>query len=182
VISRVVTLGGPPGSGKSTAGRLVAAALGLELRSAGAVFRAEAGRRGLTVEEFGHYALGHPEVDRELDEALQALARPGLLLEGRVQGPLCRRSGIPAYTVVVTATEDERVRRVAQRDHQSIDDARTRLREREASERERYRRFYGLDLDRDVPDLTVDSTSLPPEGVAGAILAFVRAHEAGTAP
>ena len=182
MISRVVTLGGPPGSGKSTAGRLVAERLGLEYRAAGNVFRAEAERRHMTVEAFGHYALGHPEVDRELDRAMQRAARPGTLLDGRIQGPLCRRHGIPVYAIVVTAREEERVRRVAQRDHQSPEEAQRRVREREESERERYRRFYGIDLDREVPDLAVDSTDRPPHDVAEAIVAFLLAHEGGRSP
>ncbi|MGB6501651.1 MAG: AAA family ATPase, partial [Thermoplasmata archaeon] len=77
MIHRVVTLGGPPGSGKSTAGRLVAAELGLQLRSAGEMFRAEAVSQGMSLAVFGRYAEAHPEVDRELDRRMQALAAPG---------------------------------------------------------------------------------------------------------
>ncbi len=182
MIRAVVTIGGPPGSGKSTAGRLVAARLRLEYHSAGEVFRAEAKRRGLDVEAFNRYGEAHPEIDRELDRTMQALARPGRLLDGRIQGALCRRNGTPVYSVVVTAQEEERVRRVAGRDGQSLEEARARVRGREASERERYRRFYGIDLDQEVPDLVVDSTSQPPEAVAEEIVAFLRAREATTGP
>ena len=182
MISRVVTIGGPPGSGKSTTARLVAESLGLELHAAGSVFRAEAARRGLSVEEFGHYARAHPEVDRELDRAMQVLARPGVLLEGRIQGALCRRAGTPVHSVVVTAQEEVRVRRVAQRDHQAIAEATARVREREASERDRYLRFYGVDLEREPADLTVDSSDRPPPDVAGAVVEFVRGRERGSGP
>ncbi len=177
MIRAVVTIAGPPGSGKSTAGRLTAATLGLEFRSAGELFRAEAARRGASLAEFGEYARAHPEVDRELDRAMQELARPGRLLEGRIQGILCRRNGLPVHHIAVTASEEERIRRVAGRDHQSIDEAREAVRTREAVERERYRAFYGIDLDRDVPDLLVDSTSMPPVAVAEAIVTFVREAE-----
>lgn len=175
---RVVTIGGPPGSGKSTAGRLAAGQLGLEFRSAGEVFRAEAKERGWTVEQFGRYAETHPEVDRELDKTMQALAMPGRLLEGRIQGALCRRNGVPVHYIVVTASEDERVRRIAGRDRQTVEDARIRVRAREASERDRYLRYYGIDVDREVPDLTVDATVPPPRDVAETIVLFVRAQEA----
>jgi CMP/dCMP kinase len=178
VIRSVVTIGGPPGSGKSTAARRVSSELGLEYRSAGELFREEARRRGMDVEAFNRYVEGHPEIDRELDRAMQELAEPGRLIEGRIQGALCRRNGKPVHYIVVTAEEEERVRRVAGRDHQSEEEARARVRSREASERERYRRFYGIDLDREAPDLTVDSTHRGPEEVAGAIESFVRAREA----
>jgi CMP/dCMP kinase len=182
VIRTVVTIGGPPGSGKSTAGRRVAERLRLEYHSAGDVFRAEGRRRGMDVETFGQYAETHPEVDRELDDAMQALATPGHLLDGRIQGALCRRNGVPVHYIVVTATEDERVRRVAQRDGQSLAEARLRVQQREASERDRYRRLYSIDLDREVPDLTVDSTARPAPKVADSIVAFVRDRESTILP
>jgi len=178
VIRAVVTVGGPPGSGKSTAGRLVAQSLALEFRSAGDLFRAEARRRGMDLPAFGRYAASHPEVDRELDRSMQALAVPGRLLDGRIQGPLCRRAGVAVYDVVVTAREDVRVRRVAARDGQSVDAARGLVREREASERDRYRRFYGIDLDREPAGLVVDSSDRSPTEVADLVLAFVREREA----
>jgi CMP/dCMP kinase len=174
VIGWVIALGGPPGSGKSTAGRLVADRLDLEYRSAGEIFRAEAARLGMDLAAFGRYAEGHPEVDRELDRTMQALARPGRLLDGRIQGVLCRRNGTPVRYVVVTADPDERVRRIARRDGQSIAEAAEQVRAREASERARYSRFYGIDLDREPADLTVDSTHSPPADVAAAIVEFVR--------
>ena len=178
MIRAVVTVGGPPGSGKSTAGRLVATALELEFRSAGDLFRAEARRRGMDLATFGQYASTHPEVDRDLDRSMQALATPGRLLDGRIQGPLCRRAGVGVYDVVVTAREDVRIQRVATRDGQSVDEARRLVRDREASERDRYRRYYGIDLDREPASLVVDSSDRPPEAVAEAILAYVREREA----
>jgi CMP/dCMP kinase len=178
VIRAVVTVGGPPGSGKSTAGRLVASTLGLEFSSVGALFRDEARRHGMTLEAFGHYASAHPEVDRELDRRMQTLAKPGRLLDGRVQGALCRRAGVPVYDVAVTAPEEVRIQRVASRDGQSVEEARAKVKDREASERDRYQRFYGIDLDREPADLVVDSGARSPREVAEAIVAFVREREA----
>lgn len=177
MIRRVVAVGGPPGSGKSTAGRLAAEALGLEFRSAGEEFRRAGRARGMDVEEFGRYAESHPEVDAELDRGMLALAVPGRLLEGRLTGPLCRRNRIPVHSVVVTAAEAVRIRRVAARDGQSLAEAGERVRAREANERARYRKLYAIDLDREPADLTVDSTGPPASEVAAAIVAFVRARE-----
>lgn len=170
----VVALGGPPGSGKSTAGRRVADDLRLEYRSAGELFRTEAEARGMDLEAFGRYAEQHPEVDTELDRAMQALARPGVLLEGRIQGALCRRHRIPVELVVVTASADERARRLAGRDRQTIDEAARAIATREASERSRYLRFYGIDVDREPADLVVDSTARTPVEVVQEIEAFLR--------
>jgi CMP/dCMP kinase len=180
VIGWVVAIGGPPGSGKSTAGRLVASRLGLEYRSAGEQFRAEAARRGMDVEAFSTFAEAHPEVDRDLDRAMQEMARPGRILDGRIQGILCRRNGIPVRYVVVTADAEERVRRVAKRDGQSLAEAEERVRSREASERARYSRFYGIDLDREPADLTVDSTRQAPNVVADVIVEFLGSRSSGS--
>jgi len=182
VTRRVLAVGGPPGSGKSTAGRLAAASLDLEFRSAGEEFRRSAAERSMDVDAFGQYAESHPEVDRELDERMLALARPGRLLEGRLTGPLCRRRAIPVDYVVVTASEAERIRRIARRDGRTLEEAGRHLRQREASERVRYATLYRIDLDLETPDLTVDATRPPPEEVARTIVTFVRAREAAGAP
>jgi CMP/dCMP kinase len=176
VIDRVVAIGGPPGSGKSTAGRRVATALGLEYRSAGDVFRAEANARGMDLETFGRYAEGHPEVDRTLDATMQSLARPGRLLDGRIQAALCRRGNRPVYSIVVTADEEERARRVAERDHQTLPEALRQIRERTESERRRYQQMYQIDAEREPADLTVDSTRAPAVEVADRIVGFLRPH------
>jgi predicted cytidylate kinase len=178
VIRRVVTIGGPPGSGKSTAGRRVASTLGLEYRSAGELFRAEAARHGLDLEAFGRYAESHPEVDRTLDASMQALAAPGRLLDGRIQGPLCRRSGIPVHSILVTAAEEARIARIVPRDGGTPEETRRKLREREESERTRYLRIYGIELDREPADLTVDATVASAEVVSETIVSFLRSREA----
>jgi len=177
VIRRVVTVTGPPGSGKSTAGRRVAASLGLEYRAAGDLFRAEAARRGMDLAAFGAYAEAHPEVDRTLDAGMQALAVPGRLLDGRIQGALCRRAGRPVWALVVTASEEARAARVAGRDGGTPESTAAALRARAESERRRYRAFYGIDVDAEPADLTVDATDAGPEEVARTIVDFLSARE-----
>jgi CMP/dCMP kinase len=181
VIDRVVAIGGPPGSGKSSAGRRVAAALDLAYRSAGDVFRAEARRRGMDLETFGRYAEEHPEVDRQLDETMQEMARPGVLLDGRIQAALAQRRGLPVYSILVTADEDERARRVAKRDGQTVEAALAQIRARTESERTRYQRFYAIELDGEIADLTLDSTHMTAPQVADAITRYLRSRSSGGA-
>lgn len=173
MIARVVTITGPPGSGKSTAGRGLAGRLGLDYVSAGALFRDEAKARGLDLAAFSRYAEAHPEVDRALDERMVALARPGRLLEGRLTGALCRRRGLAVVYLVVTARPEVRYRRLSERDRLPLAQARAETEAREASERARYERYYGVDLERERPDLVVDSSELSPEAVVDRLAAFV---------
>ncbi|MCI4317494.1 MAG: cytidylate kinase family protein [Thermoplasmata archaeon] len=177
----LVTVTGPAGSGKSTAGRSAAQKLGLDFFSAGELFRAEAKRKGMDLAEFSLYAEQHDEVDRSLDEAMLELARRGHLLEGRITGALCHRRKIPVLYVVVTAREEVRLKRLAHRDGQSLDEARRLTHLREQSEEARYRRLYGIDLDREPADLTVDSSDLSPAQVEGWIVERVGQRSRGVA-
>ncbi len=179
MLDAVVCVGGPPGGGKTTAGRGVAEVLGLEYLSAGTLFRGEAARRGLDVEAFNHFAEAHPEIDRAIDEQMRARARPGMLLDGRIQGPLLQRSGVRVRAILITAREPVRIERVARRDGQTLEEATRRVRERAASERARYRAEYGVDLDQESGDLTVDSSDLTIEEVRDRVVRFLRAPTDG---
>lgn len=169
----VVTIGGPPGSGKSTAGRTVASELGLEFVSAGELFRAEARRRGITLLELSALAERDETIDRALDDEMVRRAEPQRLLDGRITGPLLRRRKVPTRYVVVTASDRVRWDRIAGRDGGTVDDVARETRAREASERERYRRYYGIDLPKENPDLLVDSSDLSPGEVVRRIVAFL---------
>lgn len=172
---RIVWLTGPPGSGKTTAGRRAAELLHRPFESAGVLFRAEAERRHLTLEAFSRYAEEHPEIDRSLDTALAASARPGTIVDGRVVGALMRRDGRPVLAVRVNAAEEVRARRVAGRDGVALAEAVREMRLRSESERARYLKWYGIDLDREAYDAVVDASALTPEAVARAVVDVVRA-------
>ncbi|MGI0052679.1 MAG: AAA family ATPase, partial [Thermoplasmata archaeon] len=135
---RPIAIGGPPGSGTTTAARAIARELHLELVSAGERFRAEARARGMELGAFSRYAEEHPEVDRALDEAMLSQARPGSLLEGRVQGALLRRREVPVHWIEITAQFEVRVGRVAAREGIPPARASEEIRGRETSERARY--------------------------------------------
>lgn len=175
----IVTLTGPPGSGKSTAGRAAAKRLGLEYLSAGGFFREEAAQRGMDLAQFSTYAEGHPEVDRHLDERMLEAARPDRLLEGRITGALLRRRGIPILYLVVTASEAIRLERLAGRDGVSLEEAGRLTRAREASERARYRELYDIELEREPADLVVDSSDLSADEVADRLVGFVELRRTG---
>jgi len=128
----------------------------------------------MDVEAFSRYAEVHEEVDRGLDEEMLRWAAPGRVLDGRVSGALARRRGIACHYLVVTCTASERYRRLAGRDGVSVAEAESRTLAREASERDRYLRYYAIDLDQEVPDLTVDSTTLDPPSVVARLVSYLR--------
>lgn len=173
-----ITVGGLAGTGSSTLSRLLATRLGLDYEYAGGIFRQEAARRDLTVEQFNHMCEQDPVVDRSLDERqLELLRDGGLLLEGRMAGWLAHDAGLDdVLTVWVTCDDDVRFRRLRDRDGGvDLDEVRQRTLAREASEQDRFERFHGADiLDLDIYDLVLDSTTTPPRKLADAVEATLR--------
>lgn len=173
----LVTISGLPGSGTTTVSRLVADALGLHRVPGGEVFRQMAAEAGMTLPEFGAHAQGHPEIDRELDDRLEASAvEGGCVIESRLAGWLATRSDLPALRVWVDCDDRVRAARVAARDGTTLAQALIDNAERRDLERARYQNVYGIDLDdRSTYDLVLDSTSEPPESLADAVIERARA-------
>lgn len=167
-----ITIGGLPGSGTTTTARRLQTTLHLPHVYAGNLFRDLARERGMTLAEFGAYCEQHPEVDRALDKKQELILMAGhVILEGRLAGWIAHRKSIPAFKIWLTCEEEERVRRVAEREGEDRKAVRGQMEAREASEKKRYRLYYDIDLDDlSIYDLVVDTTSLPPAEVEKAIL------------
>src|SRR6185436_13253867 len=113
----LITISGVPGSGKTTVAKLLAERLGLPHVYAGDLYRQEAKRRGLDLEQFNALCEKDHSVDRTLDTAMTERAREGgVVLEGRLAGYFANKEGLDALKVWLTASDDVRARRVAQRE------------------------------------------------------------------
>src|SRR5437763_344896 len=131
-----------------------------------------AAHHGLDVGEFSAVAEADPEFDLELDRRLARRAREGdVVLESRLAAWIATNERLTATRVWIDADEAERARRVSAREGDDPAVALAANRAREASERHRYRAYYGIDLDdRSVYDLVIDSTGLDPDAVAKSIV------------
>lgn len=169
----LVTISGLPGAGTSTVARAVAGALGLERLDGGAVFRALAAERGLSLAAFSALAEDDDRIDLALDRRLAARARRGdVVLESRLAGWIARNEGLDALTVWIACADAERDRRVGRRDGLDAGAAGAANRARESSERSRYRRIYGIDLDDlSIYDVCLDSSTHPPDVLVERVLA-----------
>ena len=126
--------------------RLLERELGLPYVYAGQIFRQEAAARGLSLRELNELAGRDDTVDHALDDRQLELLRQGnVILEGRMSGWLAAHNDIPAFKVWLTCDEDERIRRLVDRDGGDLEEQRRMTRERVAQEGDRYRRFYGAD-------------------------------------
>lgn len=170
---RILTIGGLPGTGTTTACRTLSQKTGLPHVYAGQRFRDLANAKGMTLAEFSAYAEQHPEVDRQLDAwqaEILAAGRP-VILEGRMSGYLAYRDRRPAYKVWFTCDPYERGKRLVEREGGDLEDMMERMQRREASEHKRYLEFYGYDShELGVYDLVLDTSELSRERVVEAIL------------
>jgi CMP/dCMP kinase len=170
-----VTIGGLPGSGTTTACRLLERELPLECVFAGEIFRQMARERSMDLGTFSRWCEDNPEVDRELDDrVLEQLVKGDVIVEARLSGWLARKHDLPAFKVWLTAPVEVRAERVAKRETQDLDLTMKQMQEREFSESKRYRDLYGVDLgDLSFYDLVIDTRDKPPEEVVKRIFSGI---------
>ena len=166
----LITISGPPGSGKSTVAAAVAETFDLEHVSGGDVFRGLADERGLSLAEFNELAETDDAIDRDLDRRLRETARDrdDVVLESRLSGWMAGEHA--DLRVWLDAPLDVRAARIADREGTPVGAAREETQARETSERSRYREYYGIDFDdRSIYDLAVNTARWD----AGAVTAIV---------
>ena len=168
----LITISGPPGSGKSTVASAVAEAFDLEHVSGGDVFRGLAAERGLSLAEFNELAESDESIDRDLDRRLRETAseRDDVVIESRLSGWMAGEHA--DIKVWLDAPLTVRAARIAEREGSTVDRAREETRVREESERKRYAEYYGIDFeDRSIYDLAVNTARWD----AGAVTEIVEA-------
>ena len=161
-----ITVSGPPGSGTTTLAKALSSRFDLEHVSSGDVFRSMARERDMSLAEFGRVAEEDPEIDREIDERQAEIARENndIVLEGRLSGWMAEEADMRVW---LDAPLDVRAERVAEREGQTVEEARVEIEEREASESKRYQEIHGIDIDDlSVYDLVVDTSTWDKNGVA----------------
>ena len=161
----LVTVSGLPGVGTTTVGRALAQRLELPYRSSGDIFREQAQAAGMSLADYGARAQQDAAIDKELDRLTLEEARKGnLVLEGRLTGWLTKRNEVPAYRVWLSAPLEVRLDRIANREGGVAPGLKERVTKREASERDRYLRYYDIDLlDTSPYDMDLDTSDNTPD-------------------
>ena len=173
---RTITISGLPGSGTTTVAKMLAERLNLNYVNVGMIFREMAEKNKMSLEFFEKYCEEHPEIDVELDKKQEEMMRKGnIIMEGRLSGWIAHLKKIPAFKVWLDCNEKERIRRIMEREGGDFFEKREEVKEREESERRRYMKFYGIDLnDTSIYDVVIDTTNITPEKVVEKILEAMR--------
>ena len=161
-MSTVITVGGLHGTGKTTYATRLTEDLGFRHVSAGELFRATAEAKGVTLDELNRLAESDPEIDKEIDQRIKDEASRGdVVLDGQLAAWMAEDADLK---ILLIAPKEVRLDRIAQRDHITPEEAEEKTLGREEIERERYRRYYGIDVaDPSIYDLIVDTNLYPLE-------------------
>ena len=174
----LITLSGPPASGTSTLAELLADEFGFDVLNGGEIFRRMAAERELSVSEFAAVAEDEPAIDREVDERLENAIDAhlagdrrsdgdGLLVESRLAG--WHADGRAELSAWLDAPVETRAARLDERAETPA-----ALRDRERSDADRYREYYGIDVsDLSIYDLVVDTETLSVDGTFRTVAAAI---------
>jgi len=164
-----VTISGAPGSGTSTLVSKIQQSTGWNSLNGGEVFRTEAKRRNLSVVEFSELCKQDLDVDRSLDKLLKdAMTKSGgpEIIESRLAGWWAHELEINCLRVWVDTSDEERARRVQNREGGSFEQRLTESAARQSADKERYRALYDINLDEMTPyNLVVNADNLTADEV-----------------
>jgi len=169
-----ITLFGLAGTGTSTTGKALAARLGYQCVSSGNLAREEAKGLGMTISEWGEAGKKDPKFDGNLDKRIELFGKENK--DFVVESWLAWHFIPDSIKIKLDCDFDVRIGRIAHRDRQSTEEAKVVTTNREKSNAERYRAYYGIEnfSSNEHFDLVVDTTKTPVTQVVEQIEQYLR--------
>jgi cytidylate kinase len=176
----LLTVSGPPGSGKSTNAELLAERFDLEYISGGDIFRELAEDRDMSLSQLIAKTDETDEIDRALDRRLRTIAEKwgssnkAFILESRLAGWLAgNRADLRLW---LDAPEEVRKDRISDREETAAE-----MRVREVSEAGRYQSYYEIDIEnREFYDLHLNTARWDKESVFQIVRTAIEQYDTGT--
>jgi len=166
-----IAISGKSGCGNTTVTTLVSLALGYPMINF--TFRNLSKEKGIEFWEFCKLAETSDEPDREVDtrQVRMALAEKNCVLGSRLAIWMLKEADLKVY---LTASTEERARRVQKREGGTLEQRYKETSERDKHDSARYKRLYGIDNDDpSVADLVIDTSDKSAEEVARIIITKV---------
>lgn len=139
----IIAISGFTGSGKNTLGKLLSEKLGCKLVCP--TFKDLAKKEGVSLMEFHKKAEEDPDIDKKFDAVLKEQATGDCVVTTWL-GPWMVDADV---RIRVFAPEQVRAERIAKRDGMAVEEALKHVRERDDSNRKRYKKLYDIDIGSD---------------------------------
>lgn len=172
-----ITIFGLAGTGKTTAGKMLAEKLGYDYKSTGNIFRALAEKLGMTLGELEAASMHTDEHDKWLDSQTKEYGEThdNFVFESRLAWHFIPDS----IKIHLYCDFDTRVGRVAQREGKDFDLAKMETLDREEKILHRYKEYYGIENIEDPNnfDLNIDTEVNNAQQVVDLILGFIKENK-----
>lgn len=178
----VIALSGPPGSGASTIGKLLARRLELKYFSPGKYFKKLSKEKNETKAALSYLQtkVGRSkELHEHIDNLQIKKAKKGdIVLEGTLSIHFLKN--LADYKIWIDASIEKRAERTSKRDKIPMKEAIKKIKKREYIERQTWKRLYGFDYfsQKKDADLVVDSSYLTKNQTVNKILDFIKGEQA----
>ncbi|MCL2072586.1 MAG: cytidylate kinase family protein [Marinilabiliaceae bacterium] len=173
-MTKIITITGDLGSGKSTVSDILCKELGYDYIYTGKIQRQIATKYNMTTFELNKYSETHPEIDHEIDATFKSLSgSKNLIVDSRLAWFFIPQS----FKVFLKTDLDVSVNRISTDNQRSTEiysskeEAAQKIIARKESENKRYMDLYGADCTNlNNFNLVVDTSFISPEKVSEIIL------------
>jgi len=179
----IISIGGVPGSGKSTVAKLLAEELNYDQHNIGGIRREMAQKKGMTLEEYNKFGERDDSTDKDVDDYQIKLGKTkdNFVIEGRMSWKFIPNS-IKVYLdcdikIAAKRLYQDSINNPQRKNEAKINsekDALDSIKKRMDSDSKRYIDYYGVDsYDKTNFDLVIDTTKKGPYDVVKEILEYV---------
>lgn len=165
-----ISIFGLAGTGKTTAGRLLAEKVSYRYISTGNMFRDKALSMGITLQELEKISNDNPNFDKDLDKQTEDFGKSNddFVIESRLAWHFVPDS----FKIKLDCDFDVRIGRIAKREGKDFEKVKSETMERESLIRERYKAYYGIQVYENDSnfDFIIDTTSIMPDEIVQNII------------
>lgn len=169
----IITISGKAGSGKSTVATELSRKLKLKHYSIGDLMRQMAKVRKITLAELGRIAEKDKSIDKDLDKMQMDLRnKDNFVIDGRLTAFFIPDSNLKVFLECEDKVRAERILKDEREEEgNDIKEVIRHIKERESSERKRYKKYYDVDYyDKKMYNLIIDTSIISVKEVVDRIV------------